>query len=54
MLSPVRYRVEHGQPVTRGGRSPDVPPGMIPIATFDAAHRADPEYTWFVVFASRE
>jgi hypothetical protein len=48
-LTPVSYRVEHGEPA-RGHVDPPVPPGMTPLAVFDSAHRRFPDHGRFVVF----
>jgi MFS family permease len=49
ILEPVSYSVKHGDRA-ENGNPPEAPPGMIPLATFDMAHRRFPTYTAFVVF----
>lgn len=50
MLEPVMYTVHHGMPFDRGGVPPSAPPGRVLLATFDSAHRRDPNYSWFAVY----
>jgi hypothetical protein len=49
MLEPLSYSVRHGDRA-ENGHPPEAPPGMIPLATFDMAHRRFPTYTAYIVF----
>src|SRR5262245_13220106 len=50
LREPPDYGVIHGSPLYEGSHPPQVPEGMIPLATFNDASHQYPGTTWFIVF----
>jgi hypothetical protein len=48
------YAVHHGIPWDRGDHPPLVPPGMVPLASFDRTARSRPGFSWFTLFGLPE